>query len=461
MSQPTSDAIVFFGATGDLAYQQVFPALLGLVRDEGCNVPIIGMVRGDWTLDRLKARAKDSVEHKGPVDTAALQKFMGLLSCVNGDYDDPETFTRLKTALGEAKRPLLYLAVPASLFGQVTESLAKSGCADNARLVVEKPFGRDLASARELNCVLHQYVPETNIFRMDHYLGKEPVQNILYTRFANPMFEPIWNRNYVRSIQITMAETFGVGDRGGFYEETGAIRDVIQNHMLQLLSLLAMEPPTSGDCDAVCDQKTNLLRAVRPLDPAHVVRGQFDGYLKAPGVAAGSRVETFVAVKLCIDNWRWAGVPIYIRAGKTLPVTATEIVVEFKKPPKSIFDDLAGAAPGHLRFRISPDISIGLGLRVKTPGEAMAGEDVEMILTEQPARDRPPYQRLLGDAMHGLKDLFACEGVVEAQWRIVEPVLDAADAPRSYPQDGWGPAEADTLIGLDGPWRAPVAQGAP
>jgi glucose-6-phosphate 1-dehydrogenase len=456
MAQSPSDAIVFFGATGDLAYQQVFPALLGLVRDEGCNVPIIGMVRGDWTLDRLKARAKESIEHKGKPDPAAFKKLMSLLTCVCGDYDDQDTFTRLKAALGAAKRPLIYLAVPASLFGHVTESLAKSGCADGARLVVEKPFGHDLASARKLNRVLHRFVPEPNIFRMDHYLGKEPVQNILYTRFANPMFEPIWNRNYVRSIQITMAEAFGVADRGAFYEETGAIRDVIQNHMLQVVSLLAMEPPTGGDSDAVCDQKTNLLRAMRPLDPAHVVRGQFDGYRKAVGVAKDSQVETFVAVKLCVDTWRWAGVPIYVRAGKTLPVTATEIVVEFKKPPRAIFDDLSRAAPGHLRFRISPDISIGLGLRVKAPGEAMAGEDVEMILNEQPALDLPPYQRLLGDALHGLKDLFACEGVVEAQWRIVEPVLGDAAPVHPYRQGTWGPKQAATLIGDDGPWRAPA-----
>ena len=455
MPKSPCDAIVFFGATGDIAYQQVFPALYGLVKDEGCDVPIIGMVRGEWTLDMLKARAKESLEAKGEVDSAVFRKLADLLRCVNGDYTDAETYTQLKTALGDAKRPLIYLAVAASLFAKVTALLAKSGCADDARLIVEKPFGRDLASARALNKALHRYVPEANIFRMDHYLGKEPVQNILYTRFANPMFEPIWNRDHVRCIQITMAEQFGVRDRGAFYEETGALRDVVQNHMLQVLSLLTMEPPTSADADAVCDQKTNLLKAVRPLDPAHLVRGQYDGYRDADGVAKKSTVETFAAVKLAIDTWRWAGVPIYIRTGKTLPVTATEVLVAFKKPPMAIFDDIGKADAGHLRLRISPDISIGMGMRVKTPGEAMVGHEEEMILTEQPAKDRPPYQRLLGDAMHGLRDLFACEGVVDAQWRIVEPVLDDTEL-QPYAQGGWGPKAANDLIGEDGPWRNPV-----
>jgi glucose-6-phosphate 1-dehydrogenase len=450
-----SDAIVFFGATGDLAYKQIFPSLLGLVRDEGLNVPIIGVAKAGWTLEHLKARAADSLQHHGGADPKAQQRLMDLLRYVDGDYNDPATFTELRRQLGEAKRPLHYLAVPPSLFATVAEALAQSGCADNARLVIEKPFGHNRETALALSRLLAKFFPEENIFRIDHYLGKEPVQNIIYTRFANSMFEPLWNRDYVSSIQITMAENFGVQDRGRFYDETGAIRDVVQNHMLQVLAQLTMDPPTGEEHEAMRDQKSALLKAVAPLDPAHVVRGQYAGYQAVQGVRAGSTVETFVAVKLFIETWRWAGVPIYIRAGKELPVTATEVVVHFKRPPRETFDELVPLSSGHVRMRIGPDVSIAMGVRVKLPGERMIGEDVEMILTEQAASMLPPYQRLLGDAVHGLGELFGRDDIVDAQWRIVEPILDNMTPVYPYEPGTWGPDEAEALIGPDGPWRDP------
>ena len=459
MDAPPSDAIVFFGATGDLAYKQIFPALLGLVRDEALRVPIIGVAKAGWNLDQLKARAAESLRAHGVTDPVEIGKLTDLLGYVDGDYADPETFSRLRQELGAAKRPLHYLAVPPSLFATVGEGLAKSGAARDARLVIEKPFGHDRASARELNRVLARFFPEESIFRIDHYLGKEPVQNILYTRFANSMFEPIWNRDHVRSIQITMAERFGVQDRGKFYDETGAIRDVVQNHLLQVLAHLMMDPPTGEEHEAVRDQKAALLKAIRPLDPAHVVRGQYAGYQEVPGVRAGSAMETFVAIRLEIDSWRWAGVPIYLRAGKQLPVTATEVTVDFKRPPRETFGELVPLSSGHLRLRISPDVSIAMGVRVKQPGDRMVGTDVEMLLTEQPSSFRPPYQRLLGDAMHGVGDMFGREDIVDAQWRVVQPILDGGMPLYAYEPDTWGPAETEALIGADGPWRNPVVTG--
>jgi glucose-6-phosphate 1-dehydrogenase len=450
-----SDAIVFFGATGDLAYKQIFPSLLGLVRDEGLNVPIIGVAKAGWALDQLKARAADSLKQHGVTDAKVQQRLIALLRYVDGDYNDPATFAELRKQLGDAKRPLHYLAVPPSLFATVAEALAQSGCADNGRLVIEKPFGHNRETALTLSRLLAKFFPEENIFRIDHYLGKEPVQNIVYTRFANSMFEPIWNRDHVASIQITMAEDFGVQDRGRFYDETGAIRDVVQNHMLQVLAQLTMDPPTGEEHEAMRDQKSALLKAVAPLDPSHVVRGQYAGYQAVPGVRGGSTVETFVAVKLFIETWRWAGVPIYIRAGKHLPVTATEVVVHFKRPPRETFDELVPLSSGHVRMRISPDVSIAMGVRVKLPGERMIGEDVEMILTEQAPNLLPPYQRLLGDAVHGLGELFGRDDIVDAQWRIVEPILDDATPVYPYEPGSWGPAEAEALIGADGPWRDP------
>jgi len=455
MSNLSSDAIVFFGASGDLAYKQIFPSLLRLVRDEGIRVPIIGVAKSGWSLQNLKDRAKDSLEKHGGVDPDSFQLFTDLLRYVDGDYQDGGTFAQLRNELGTAQRPLHYLAVPPSLFAVVAEGLAKSGCATNGRLVIEKPFGHDRATASELNRVLSQYFTEENIFRIDHYLGKEPVQNILYTRFANPILEPIWNRNYVSSIQITMAEDFGVQDRGKFYDETGAIRDVVQNHMLQVLANLTMNPPTGAEHEAARDQKAGLLKAVRPLDSAHIVRGQYNGYQKVPGVRASSSVETYVAVKLQIDSWRWADVPIYIRAGKMLPVTATEIMVEFKRPPFEVFHEIVPSSSCHLRMRIGPDIAIGLGLRAKSPGERMVGHDIELMLSEQGDAKMPPYQRLLGDAFAGNGDLFARQDFVDAQWRVVEGILDNVTPLYRYEAGTWGPEEAGRLIGNDGPWIDP------
>src|SRR6516225_9306883 len=455
MPNEMSDAFVFFGATGDLAYKQIFPSLQRLIKDEGFNLPIIGVAKADWSVDQLKARAKDSLEHYGGVDQAAFDKMAGLLRYVDGDYANAATFTELRKQLGQAQRPLHYLAVPPSLFGTVAEGLANSGCATDARVVVEKPFGHNLSTAQQLNRTLHQFFPEEDIYRIDHYLGKEPVQNILYTRFANPIFEPIWNRAHVRSIQITMAEKFGVQDRGKFYDETGTIRDVVQNHMLQVLANLTMDPPTGEDREAIRDQKVNLLKAVRPLKPEQVVRGQYGGYHEVPGVKPGSTVETFVALQLTIDTWRWADVPIYIRAGKELPVTASEVSVEFKRPPFEIFGENVPCSSSHLRMRISPDITIGLGVRVKSPGERMVGNDVELILSEHPEGDMPPYQRLLGDAFKASGELFAREDFVDAQWRVVEPILDDVTPLYKYASPAWGPKEAERLISSDGPWISP------
>jgi glucose-6-phosphate 1-dehydrogenase len=457
-SAAPSDAIVVFGATGDLAYKQIFSALLGLVRDDNLTIPIIGMGRSKWSSDQLRARAADSLAKHGPhqpADAEATKRLLQNLQYVQGDYGDPATFKRLRKALGDAKRPLHYLAVPPSSFATVADGLAGSGCATDARLVLEKPFGHDRESALALSRLLAQHFPSSSIFRIDHYLGKEPVQNILYTRFANSMFEPIWDRDHISSIQITMAEDFGVQDRGRFYDETGAIRDVVQNHMLQVLANLIMDPPTGEEHEAMRDQKAALLKAVRPLTSDNVVRGQFAGYQTVPGVRPGSTVETFVALKLTVETWRWAGVPIYIRAGKHLPVTATEVIVHFKRPPRETFDELVPLNSGHMRMRISPDVSIGMGVRVKLPGERMVGEDVEMILTEQAPNMLPPYQRLLGDAVRGLGELFGRDDIVDAQWRIVEQILDDATPVYPYEPGTWGPTEAEALIGVDGPWRDP------
>ncbi len=452
MTNSRSDALVFLGATGDLAYKQIFPALQGLIRDEGFDLPIIGVAKAGWTLDQLKERAKASLEAHGGMDAEAFRKLVELLRYVDGDYRAPDTFAQLRRELGQAQRPLHYLAIPPSLFTTVAENLAQSGCASNARIVVEKPFGRDLESARELSRTLHRFFSEENIFRVDHYLGKEPVQNILYTRFANPIFEPIWNRDHIRSIQITMAEQFGVEDRGKFYDEVGALLDVIQNHMLQVVSILTMDPPTGEECDATRDRKAELLRAVRPLTPDAVVRGQYQGYRKVAGVSPGSNVETFIAIRLHIDSWRWAGVPIFVRAGKMLPITCTEATVEFKRPPRETFGEIVPSNSAHMRIRVNPDFSVGLGVRIKTPGERMAGRDVELDLHTQAADAMPPYERLLGDAGKGNLELFSRQDLVEAQWRIVDPVLGNVTPVYTYEPGTWGPEEARELIGADGPW---------
>ncbi|HEV2326997.1 MAG TPA: glucose-6-phosphate dehydrogenase [Terracidiphilus sp.] len=456
MSNPPSDALVFLGATGDLAYKQIFPALQGLIRDENFNLPIIGVAKASWSLDQLKDRAKDSLETHGGLDPDAFQKLLALLRYVDGDYNDLATFTQLRKELGSAQHPLHYLAIPPSLFATVAENLAKSGCADNARIVVEKPFGRDLPSAQELSRTLHEYFPEESIFRIDHYLGKEPVQNILYTRFANPVFEPLWNRDHVRCIQITMAEDFGVQDRGAFYDQVGALLDVVQNHMLQVVANLTMDPPTGEDHDAARDRKAELLKAVRPLTPSSIVRGQYEGYRSVHGVARGSNIETFVAVRLEIDSWRWAGVPIFIRAGKMLPVTCTEANIEFKRPPRETFGEHVPPSSAHMRIRLSPDVAIGLGLRVKTPGERMIGRDVELDMHRESVEVMPPYERLLGDASRGNTELFSRQDIVEAQWRIVEPVIGNITPVYSYLPGTWGPEEAGQLIADHGPWIDPI-----
>ncbi len=456
MASIRSDAVVFFGATGDLAYKQIFPALQALVRNEGWELPIIGVAKAGWTLDQLRARAIDSLEKHGGRDPGAVEKLLGLLRYADGDYNDPNTFAALRRELGAAQQPLHYLAIPPDLFTIVAENLTRSGCAANSRLLVEKPFGRDLASAKELSSTLHQFFPEDSIYRIDHYLGKETVRNILYTRFANPMFEPIWNRDHIRSIQITMAEEFGVEDRGRFYDEVGALRDVVQNHMLQVVAHLTMDPPTGEDHDAVRHRKRDLMMAIPPLTLASIVRGQYQGYSSVPGVAPGSRIETFVALTLSIDCWRWAGVPIYIRAGKKMPVTCTEAVVEFKRPPRETFGELVPSSSAHMRIRLGPDVMIGLGVRVKIPGERMVGRDVELEMHRQVAENTHPYERLLDDASRGIKELFARQDVVEEQWRIVEPVLGNVTPLYTYKPGTWGPEEAGQLIAKDGIWENPV-----
>lgn len=459
-TQPTSDALVFFGATGDLAFKQIFPALLALVERHGLNIPIVGVAKAGWNLDQFRQRALDSIKAHGSFDPATFQKFAQLLRYVDGDYQDPRTFTDLRTALDGAKRPLHYLAIPPSFFETVVEGLSQAGCAVSARVVVEKPFGRDLHSARELNGILEKSFPESAIFRIDHFLGKEPVQNILYTRFANFFLEPVWNRTHVESIQITMAEDFGVKGRGAFYDSAGCIRDVVQNHLLQILACLTMDPPRMQVPDSIRDEKSRVLKAVRPLAPEDIVRGQFHGYRQEPGVKPDSDVETYAAMRLFIDTWRWADVPFFIRAGKCLPVTATEVLVDFKRPPRETFGETVTGLGDHLRLRLSPDVLIALGMRVKQPGEHMAGEPVELIATHQTGSEMAPYERLLGDALKGDQSLFASEDAVEAQWRIVDPVLSEGTALHEYQPGTWGPAEADRLTAEFEGWIDPKASSA-
>jgi glucose-6-phosphate 1-dehydrogenase len=457
----TSDALVFFGATGDLAYKQIFPALHSMVRRGHLQVPIIGVAKAGWNLDQLKARAHDSLQHHGDLtDEADFEPFAGLLRYVDGDYREPATFEALRQALGGAQRPVHYFAIPPSMFETVAGGLARVGATENARVVVEKPFGRDLRSARELNRSLRRVFPEEAIFRIDHFLGKEPVENLLFFRFANVFLEPIWTRNHVNSIQITMAENFGVQGRGAFYDEAGAIRDVVQNHLLQVTAMVTMEPPFAMEPDAVRDQKTLVLKAMRALTPHDVVRGQFRGYRDEPGVAKDSKVETFAAMRLHIDNWRWAGVPIFIRAGKLLPTTTTEVFIQLKHPPRFVFDqeEPQSAHANYFRFRLSPDVFISLGARAKRPGEAMVGEEVELVARHQSPDELAPYERLLGDAMRGDQRLFAREDAVEAAWRVVDPVLDDATPGYEYEPNTWGPTEADRIKPPEG-WQEPTAAG--
>jgi len=454
MSPPHSDALVVFGATGDLAFKQIFPALQALVRRGALNVPVVGVARSAKNLEELRARVRASIEQHGGIDRGAFEKLSAQLRYVRGDYTDPQTLSALHDALGGAKRPLFYLAIPPSAFAGVVAELKRAGCVANARVALEKPFGRDLASARALDATLHQAFPESSIFRIDHYLGKEPVQNLVYFRFANSSLEPLWNRDHIDSMQITMAERFGVQGRGKFYEETGAIRDVIQNHLLQVATILAMDAPVGADEDAFRDEKTRLLKSITPLDPAHVVRGQFRGYRDEPGVARDSLVETFAAVELRSESSRWEGVPIFIRAGKCLPVTTTEVLVRLKRPPRDIFGEHVQDTD-YYRFRLSPDVTLAMGMRIKAPGEPMVGQQKELLAVRDQTNDMLPYERLLGDAMRGDASLFGREDAILAQWRIVEPVLGAATPLRTYQPDTWGPADADRPVAAHGGWHNP------
>ena len=460
MTASRSDALVVFGVTGDLAHKMIFPALYAMVKRDALKVPVIGVAFPKWSLARLHKRVTNSIKHSGGIDNRrALHRLLSMLSYVSGDYKDPGTFAALRKELGSARRPAHYLAIPPSLFETVIKGLGTANLAEHARVIVEKPFGRDLASARELNRVARSVFPEDSIFRIDHFLGKEAIMNLLYFRFANSFLEPIWNRNYVASVQITLSEDFGVGKRGAFYETAGCLRDVIENHLFQIVALLAMEPPADRDFGAVHNEKAKVFQAMRPLKPADVVRGQYAGYRKEPNVAKNSDVETFCALRLFIDSWRWEGVPWYLRSGKYLADTATEVLVELEAPPQRLFADSAAISmtsrTNYLRFRLSPNSAIALAARVKRVGKDFVGDQRELYLLEEQPGEGTPYERLLGDAMIGDGALFTREDAVEAAWAVVNPVLKNHHRARAYKRRSWGPKEADALIAPDGSWHNP------